>query len=605
MLHEDVTHYMKSSPLLLSKQGDEPSGENNLMEYDVWRSMSEHLTSKLLSLYAWRQTWWSTNWNDIARYIAPRRSLFTTQASGGLPTPNSMMRGIPINNAIVDPTATLALRYCAGGLASNLAKPSAPWFKIMAMLQGVNIDSDARKWVEDTENRMYGVLSISNFYNAFVQECEDIAAYGTSPAIIYEDEQSVIRVHVPCIGEYYLDVDASNRVTGLYRLILMTTAQMVDFFGINYVNNEVAKLWKGKGAGLQTEHIVAHAIEPNYAVGSNKDWKLPGGFPWREVYWMYGDAGKQPCSVMGFWDQPFSASRWATQGNDAYGRSQGMDVIPDVKQLQVMTRRTAEAIEKLVRPPMIADEKLKNQPSSGLPGHVTFMPGLDAHNGMRSIYTVNPDVNALASNIQLIQQRIERGFFKDIFMAISNLQGDQRTATEIQARRAEAMQVLGPVVENLITENLRPKLKRIFSIMKRKGLIDPMPKSLVGVPLGFDFVSSLALAQKASSIGAMERAASLIGNLSSVFPDARDKLDVDDFIDEAFAMMGTPATILHDKDFVKNVRDERAKQQQAVQAQAHMAQAAQTAQTGAQAANVLSNTTVGAGKTALDAMIGS
>ena len=281
MLHEDVTHYMKSSPLLLSKQGDEPSGENNLMEYDVWRSMSEHLTSKLLSLYAWRQTWWSTNWNDIARYIAPRRSLFTTQASGGLPTPNSMMRGIPINSAIVDPTATLALRYCAGGLASNLAKPSAPWFKIMAMLQGVNIDSDARKWVEDTENRMYGVLSISNFYNAFVQECEDIAAYGTSPAIIYEDEQSVIRVHVPCIGEYYLDVDASNRVTGLYRLILMTTAQMVDFFGINHVNNEVAKLWKGKGAGLQTEHIVAHAIEPNYAVGSNKDWKLPGGFPWR------------------------------------------------------------------------------------------------------------------------------------------------------------------------------------------------------------------------------------------------------------------------------------------------------------------------------------
>lgn len=599
-LADDVSFYVNSSPLLLSKQEPTPGKSPNFLSPEIWKAMSDHLGAKLNSLYAWRQTWWSTNYNDIAKYIAPRRSLLLTQGSGGIPTPNSMMRGVPINNQIVDPCATLALRYCAGGMASNLAKPSAPWFKIIPMLTGVNLDADARKWVETTENRIYGVLSISNFYNQFVQECEDIAAYGTSPAIIYEDDENVIRVHVPCIGEYYLDVDASQRVIGLYRLILMTVEQQVDFFGIDNVTEDVAQLWRGKGAGLQTEKIVAHAIEPNYAVGTNKDWKLPGGFPWREVYWSYGDAGKQPLACRGFWDKPFSASRWATQGNDAYGRSQGMDVLPDVKQLQVMTRRMAEAIEKMVRPPLIADEKLKNQPSSGLPGHVTFMPGLDQHNGMRSIYNVNPDVKALAENIEKISQRIERGFFKDIFMAISNLQGDQRTATEIQARRAEAMQVLGPVVENLITENLRPKLKRIFAIMKRKNLIDPMPKSLQGMPLGFDFVSTLALAQKAASIGSMERAASIIGNLVPVFPDARFKLNVNEFINETFAMLGTPTTILFDDDQANQSKAALEKQMQQQQQQQAMAQGAQTAQTGAQAAQILSQTQIGGGKTALE-----
>lgn len=599
-LADDVSFYVASSPLLLSKQEPLPGKSPNFLSPEIWKAMSDHLGAKLNSLYAWRQTWWSTNYNDIAKYIAPRRSLLLTQGSGGIPTPNSMMRGVPINNQIVDPCATLALRYCAGGMASNLAKPSAPWFKIIPMLTGVNLDADARKWVETTENRIYGVLSISNFYNQFVQECEDIAAYGTSPAIIYEDEENVIRVHVPCIGEYYLDVDASQRVIGLYRLILMTVEQQVDFFGIDNVTEDVAQLWRGKGAGLQTEKIVAHAIEPNYAVGTNKDWKLPGGFPWREVYWSYGDAGKQPLACRGFWDKPFSASRWATQGNDAYGRSQGMDVLPDVKQLQVMTRRMAEAIEKMVRPPLIADEKLKNQPSSGLPGHVTFMPGLDQHNGMRSIYNVNPDVKALAENIEKISQRIEKGFFKDIFMAISNLQGDQRTATEIQARRAEAMQVLGPVVENLITENLRPKLKRIFAIMKRKNLIDPMPKSLQGMPLGFDFVSTLALAQKAASIGSMERAASIIGNLVPVFPDARFKLNVNEFINETFAMLGTPTTILFDDDQANQSKAALEKQMQQQQQQQSMAQGAQTAQTGAQAAQILSQTQIGGGKTALE-----
>ena len=603
-LKDEIAFFEKSSPLLLSQQTPMQGKKPNFLPKEVWVSMYAHLSGKVNSLYAWRETWWSTNWNDIARYIAPRRSLLLTQGSGGLPTPNSMMRGVPIQSQIVDPTATLALRYCAGGMASNLAGPQRPWFKIIPLLQGVNLDDDARQWIENTENRVYGVLSISNFYNQFVQECEDIASYGTSPAIIYEDEENVIRVHVPCVGEYYLDVDASQRVIGLYRLILMTVEQQVDFFGIDNVTEEVATLWRGKGAGLQSERIIAHAIEPNYAVGAKKDWKLPGGMPWREVYWSYGDVGEQPLAIRGYWDKPFNASRWATQGNDAYGRSQGMDVLPDVKQLQVMTRRKAEAIEKMVRPPLIADEKLKNQPASGLPGHVTFMPGLDAHNGMRSIYNVNPDVTALAADIEKIQARINAGFFKDIFMAISNLAGDQRTATEIQARRAEAMQVLGPVVENLITENLRPKLKRVFAIMQRKKLIDPMPASLNGLPLGFDFVSTLALAQKSAAIGAMERMASLVGNLVPVFPEAKDKFNVDDYIDEAGAMLGTPATILFDADHVAKVRAGRAQVQQQQAQQQALHNAAQTANVGAQAAQVLSQTNVGSGASALQTLTG-
>ena len=603
-LAEDVSFYQKSSPLLLAQQPPFPKARKDFLTPEIWKAMSDHLGAKLNSLYAWRQTWWSTNWNDICRYIAPRRSLLLTQGSGGIPTPNSMFRGVPINNQIVDPTATLALRYCAGGMASNLAGPQRPWFKIIPLIQGITLDDAARQWIENTENRIYGILNISNFYNQFVQECEDIAAYGTSVAIIYEDEENVARVHVPCVGEYYLDVDASNRVIGLYRLILMTTEQQVDFFGIDNVTKEVADLWRGKGAGLQAESIIAHAIEPNYAVGSNRDWKLPGKFPWREVYWAYGNAGKQPLSIRGFWDKPFSASRWSTQGNDPYGRSQGMDVIPDVKQLQVMTRRMAEAIEKMVRPPLIADEKLKNQPASGLPGHVTFMPGLDQHNGMRSIYNVNPDVAALAQNIEKISQRIDKGFFKDIFMAISTLQGDQRTATEIQARRAEAMQVLGPVVENIIGDNLRPKLKRFYSIAQRRNIIDPLPKSLQGIPLGFDFVSTLALAQKAASIGAMERVAALFGNLIPVFPEARFKFNVNAYINESTAMLGTPETIIYDDEHADKDKAAAEKQMQEQKQQQAMAQAANTANTGAQAAQVLSQTTVGAGKNALQAITG-
>ena len=102
----------------------------------------------------------------------------------------------------------------------------------------------------------------------------------------------------------------------------------------------------------------------------------------------------------------------------------------------------------------------------------------------------------------------------------------------------------------------------------------------------------------------MERMAALIGNLTPVFPEARDKFNVDDFIDESGAMLGTPQTIIYDADHVKQVRDARNKQAQQQQQQEAIAKGAQTAQTAANAGQVLSQTQVGSGGTALNQLLG-
>src|SRR5581483_2048907 len=172
-------------------------------------------------------------------------------------------------------------------------------------------------------------------------------------------------------------------------------------------------------------------------------------FSWREVYWIFGKDGEgmRPLSVRGFVDQPSTAARWTTQSNDAYGRGPGMDILPDVMQLQVMTRRMAEAIEKQVRPPLVADMQLKNQPSSTLPGHVTYVNGLGPSTGIRPIYEVNPDINAMAANIAAIQQRIKVGLFNDLFLMLEQKVGDKMTAYEVAAKMQEKLQVLGPVIE--------------------------------------------------------------------------------------------------------------------------------------------------------------
>lgn len=599
---DKLAHYERESPTLLSQQSAvvplKPINTN-----EDWLQLRGHLEARLVSLRAWRESWWMQNWSDLAEFILPRRSIWMTQSAGGIPTPNNMTRGREINKSILDPTATYAARVCAGGLVSGLASPSRPWFKLKTAGDQNSLDSPARAWLDDTEDRIYRVMAESNFYDSFAQECEDVIVFGTAPQIIYEDEQDTIRCYNPCVGEYMLAASSSNRIDGLYRQYLDTISQAVDYFGIENVPEDIQKLWQQKGSGLDSERIIAHSIEPNYAINSNGVGNVKGNFTWREVYWMYGAAGTRPLALRGFHEQPFTVSRWSIQSNDAYGRGPGMDVMPDVLQLQVMTKRMAEAIEKQVRPPLIADMALKNQPSSILPGHVTYVQQLKAGSGMRPIYEVNPDINAMSQNIQAIQMRIKIGLFNDVFMAITNLEGDQRTATEIQARISEAMQVLGPVIESMMGV-LKQKLKRIYGIMKRRGLIRPPPQSLQGNPVNIEFVSLLAIAQKGAATGSMERMLALIGQMAQAFPEARDLLNPDNYIRDMGNMLGTPQNILRGPNEVAQRRQANNQMMDQAHQMGQAQAAAGAAKDGAQAAQALGSTPVGDSQTALNQLLG-
>lgn len=583
---------------------DQPNSEKP--KHDVnnpeWNALRSHLEGRLQQLKNWRNSWWFQNWSTLAQYILPRRSIWLTQSTGGQPTPNNMTRGQPLNNSIKDPTATFAVRVCAAGLMSGLASPSRPWFKVNTSLKDFEPDAEGRAWMDEVESRVYTVLAGSNFYNAFAQECEDEVVYGTAPSIIYEDAKDIIRCYNPAVGEYYLSCDATMRVDGLYRQFVMTVSQIVSFFGLDNCPPEIQKAWKAKGSQMDTERTIGYAIEPNFDIEGCP--KIPGKFAWREVYWVFGAGSRYPLSQRGFVDQPFTAARWATQSNDAYGRSPGMDVLPDVIQLQVMTVRLSEAIEKQVRPPLLADISMKNQPSSILPGHVTYTQNLGPGTGMRSIYEVNPDISGLSALIQQIEQRIKVGLFNDLFLLLEQAPDAKMTAYEVAQKVQEKLQVLGPVIENLISESLKPKLKRIFGIMQRKGMLPPVPDSMKGVPLDIEFISMLALAQKASATGGLERLAALIGNLVAVYPNIKYIMDEDAYVREFNDLLANPEKILRGPEQVTQMIQQANEAAQAQQQQAEIAQGAQTASVGADAAQTLSNTQVGAGATALSQLLG-
>lgn len=593
----------EDNSFLLSEQPADPKPKKTSADAEKeWAKLRSHLEQRLQGLRTWRSSWWISNWSDLAQYIEPRRSIWLTQSTGGWPTPNNMTRGRPINNSIVDPTGTYAVRVCSSGMMSGLASPSRPWFKIVPSVKGVQIDAEGRAWLDEVEDRIYTILAGSNFYNSFAQECEDLVVFGTGPCIIYEDEKDVIRCYNPAVGEYYLGSSAELRVDCLNRAYVSTVSQIVGEFGVENCPEDIQGLWAQKGNGLDQERIIAHSIEPNFAVGEDKVGKIPGKFTWREVYWLFGTGSSHPLRMKGFYDCPFTAGRWAIQSNDAYGRSPCMDTIGDIIQLQVESLRKAEAIEKMVRPPLIASMDMKNQPSSILPGAVTYAQNI-ATAGMKPIYETNPRIAELMEDIAQIQARIKVGLFNDILMAISSLEGDRRSATEIIARDAEKLQILGPVIENIIGESLRPKLQRIFNIIDRRNLLPPRPDSMKQTNLTVDFTSMLVIAQRSSATSGMERIAALVGNMVAVWPEAKNKIDVNNYIDTMNFMLNNPQSILRSNEQVAEIEAALNKQMEQEKAKQDIAGAVGTAKIGADAAKVLSDTTVGAGTDALSALL--
>jgi len=566
-----------------------------------WDDLRLQLEARLYGLRNWRLSFWE-HWAKLAEAILPRRYHW-------LIVPNTMSRGLAINGAIKDPTASQAVRVCTAGMRSGLMSSSRPWFKIKSGLRNFKPDRDAQLWFEDVEDRIYRVFAGSNYYQSATQMFEDLIVFGTAPKIMYEDRETVIRCYNPCAGEYYLGAGSDFRINSLYRTFVLTVIQCVQMFGLENCGPDVQRLWENKGSSLETEVIVAHAIEPNFPAempGMHpKLGVIPGGFTYREYYWLWGRNTPKPLSVRGFTTKPFISPRWATTSNDAYGRSPGMDALPDILQLHTMTVRQAEAIDKLVRPPMLASVTLKNQPSSILPGKVTYVE--DVTKGMKSIYDIRLDIEHMSALIEKIEGRVHKWFFNDLFQMMENLEGVQpRNEMEIAERRGEKLQVLGPVVEGVENE-LADDIRRAVTIMNRRGLLPPKPQSLLGVPLEIEFDSMIRVAQRAAQTAVMERSLTVVTNLTKVVPQEHpeDEINIGKTVRKYLDLTQFPVDCMNGEQDVQKIKQARMKaQQDAQQQQAQAQMMTHTAPAMAGAAKTASEIDTGGALNALQIMSG-
>lgn len=547
------------------------------------------LDARLNMLDAARLSWWM-NWGQCARLFLPRRMRW-------LVTPNDWNpRGSNINAAILDNTGTQALRTLYAGLMGGLTDPSSQWFSLTLPDADLAESAPVKLWLDEVRVRLLRIMSESNFYSSIGVLFQDLACFGTADMIIYEDFRDVIHCYNPCAGEFYLSQNARLEVDTQFRKFTLSARQMEQQFGKDALSDSV-KTMLTTGAGAQdSERVIGHCIEPNDDPGGPKP---AGKLPWREVYWEVGQSGDGVLQERGFHEFPCVCPRWETAANDVYGRSPTMDALGDQKQLQVEQRRKGQAIDKGVNPPVLADNALRNEPMSMLPGGVTYVSNTSQIGGVKPVYEQKINLADMLMDIKDVQQRIENTLFVPLFLTLKGLsQTTERTATEIIQRKQEMLLQLSPMLERVFSEGLDPAVRRIAKIAARAGLLPPMPKEMRGHSVEIQYTSALAIAQRGAGTTGIERLVGFVGSVAGVHPEVADKVNFLEAVDQYNDLLGNSPKLLNSDDIVAQRAQQRA-QQQASAAQA------QEGMNLVQGAKTLSQAQTGQGQNALQMILGN
>lgn len=520
------------------------------------------------------------HWRDISDHVLPRRGRFLV---------SDRNKGDKRNQRIIDNTATMAHRTLASGLMSGVTSPARPWFRLGTPDPMLTEAAAVKRWLADVERLMREVFNRSNVYNALFSVYEELAAFGTAAMIVYEDRETVVHCETLTAGEFLISTGKNGRADTLYREYSMTVAQVVDEFGrkpngeIDWSNisSHVKNLYDRGGYDAWVE--ILHVIEPNRGRDSEKLTAKNKAFRsvWLEIG---GGDDNKLLRESGFDEFPAMCPRWNLLANDIYGRSPAMDALGDVRQLQLMEKRAAQAIDKMVNPPLQGPSRLNTV--NALPGGFNAVDNT-TQGGIAPIYVVQPRTAELQQSMEFVRQRIRRAFYEDLWLIVTEIERSNVTATEIDARREEKLLMLGPVLERLHHELLDPLIDRVFGIMMRTGALPQPPEELSGIDLRVEYISMLAQAQRSVAVSGIERAVTFVGNVAQFKPEALDKLDIDQTIDEYAEALGTPARIVVPDEMVAQIRQARAQQQKAMEQQAAMANMAATAKDAAGAVNAM------------------
>ncbi len=492
-------------------------------------------------------------------------------------------------------TARRASRSLSAGMMAGMSSPARPWFRLGTHSLALREIGAVKRWLNSVERLLFAIFAESNFYNILAQVYMELGTFATAPMAIYEDFENVIRCQAFTVGSYFLGVNGQGNVDSFYREYQLTVGSLVSQFGIENVSEAVKQNFNNGTTEAWIDLI--HVIEVN----DSRDSMTPGQMAYRSVYYEKTQSEKL-LRDKGFEEFPIMAPRWQVTAEDTYGTEcPGMTALGDVKALQVLEKKDAQALDKLVDPPLQAPAEMKGKRISIIPGDTSYVDNRGPGTTIAPIYEVKPDFSAVQAKIRNTEHRIDQAYFVDLFLMFANIENRERvTQEEIIEKKGEKLLMLGPMLQRTQTELFDKIIDRTFNIALRAGIMPDPPPELSEQQLSIEYISPLFAAQKSVATATIERMSQFVISLAKTSPEALDKFDADQAVDEYADAIGVNPNIILTDDEVLDIRQQREQQIRMQQAAAM----AGPAKDGTQAIKNLADAQAGGGSV-LDAASGA
>jgi hypothetical protein len=439
----------------------------------------------------------------------------------------------------------------------------------------------AKDWYHRCAEIVLELINESNWALKIQEHLQDRNTFGTASIDLEKGKKALFSFGTTRVGHFFPQSDDDGYIDTMFYEYRWTAKKIVDRFGLDNVSSEVAQAYsddKQKATKLFTVWRKIGKRESN----KRESGKIDALNKEYESVWVEEEA-KHVLYESGYDEQPFVGSRFAQWGDDDFGWSPAVLILPTVRTLNDVLKSLVTLGEIKVWPRTMVPDNLKDV-IAWEAGGVTVYP--DSTNNPPQVWGDNAGDYATGKDLVVeFREMVKDAYHVDLFKALAE-RTKAMTATEVLELVQEKLVNFRPTFARFTSETLDPLLSRMFSMAFREGRFPPVPPEVVIEENGQysipeprpTYVSKIARAMRAlenkSTLDFFQQAAFLLDLDPMLLSDNYD-------LDGMLRGLGDNNSLPTEYKRPEKERDEiRAARQKQIEAQ----QAAELAKTGSEAA---------------------
>ena len=539
------------------------------------RASAREILSRQTQLEQVRQDYEQT-WRDVTDYCAPDAPEIIRSGFAGRKDYQAS-RTDRRTRRTYDTTVRVGQRRLAAGLESLITPQNEKWHGLTTARFDDDETDEEKEWAESLRDFQFSLRysAPTGFVPAIQSVYANVIRFGPGYLYTEDDPSRHVRYASIPVAEGWVARNRWGEVDTFHRVYKRTVRQCVQAFGYEKLPEKIRHMAMDPKKCDEIVEIV-HAIYPNNdrkGFFSAGDWIHTEG-PFKSCHVIRGEeAIVKERSYSAF---PVACFNWNRDDGDDYGTSPVIEMLTEVREINVVRRDTLRALQQVTDPAIGYYSKIDDIPPLDAGAR---LPGMIDSEGRAMFAPMNTGIRPdyAFQYIERSQQTIQEGLYVNLFQVLVSKPSDQ-TATEALIRQEEKSALLGPAGSS-IQAGLSMLVDRELSVLEQQGLYEEgsrfiPPESLAGKDIRPNFTSPLDIMRKAGEARATIEVVSAATTMAQANPSVLDNLDWDEAVRTIHSSGRAPQRILKRREEVEAKRAEDAKM--AVQ-QANMAAAQQGA----------------------------